>query len=479
MASCLLIALILALSLVPNYSSPAAALSIEDYFEISYEPVEFSKTDIHGDEIFYATIKATATCTNSLPLPVSEAWISGLVTATHQVSGAKVTLNPSYKVTVAPFPNKKGEISQARQDVPLQFPVNSQSGAYSVVGELIEAKINTLIGWLTVTSFLPPSQTMGSVTYTVPDEGDGGEPTPPNTTYISGSFDWQGVATQSFRVLSVDGKCVLAVNEGTKALTRYGQPLRQVSIVREVNPPALPVDAEIIGLTYSLGPGGATFDPPIDLTFAYSQNSIPKGVAEKDLVIAMWDVDAGKWIALDDCIVNTSTHIITAKVAHFTYFTVLAYTKPAVFIISALSITPQEVNIGDEVTISALVTNTGNLEGIRRVTLEINNQVVEIQEVNLASGASEIVIFKISENAANIYSVNINGLSGSFVVKPATIPEAESAPAPTLPAAVPESTPPSTPPPANPFNWPVLCGVIAAVIVIGLLIFFLARRRSY
>jgi hypothetical protein len=315
MASCLLIGLILALSLVPNYSSPVAALSIEDYFEISYEPVGFSKTDIYGDEVFYATIKATATCINSLPLPVSEARITGLVTATHQVSGAKVTLNSSYKVTIDPFPNKEGEITQARQDVPLQFPEGSQSGTYSVVGELIEAKVNTLIGWLTVTSYLPPSQTMGSVTYATPDEGGGGESTP-----------------------------------------------------------------------------------------------------------------------------------------------------PAAFIISALSITPQEVNIGDEVTISALVTNTGNLEGIYRVALGIDSQVVEIQEINLAGGASQVVTFKISENVADIYSVNINGLSGSFVVKAAAT--LEPAPAPT-----------STPPPAKPINWPVVYGVVAALVAMSSLLFFLARRR--
>ena len=301
MASCLLVTLILALSLLPNFSSLVAALSIEDYFEISYEPVEFSKTDIHGDEIFYTTIKGTATCTNSLPLPVSEAWITGLVTATHQ-SGSKVTLNSSYKVTVDPFPNKKGETTQMRQDISLQFPQGSQSGTYSVVGELIEAKVNTLIGWLTVTSYLPPSQTMGTVTYTAPDGdvGGGDEPTP-----------------------------------------------------------------------------------------------------------------------------------------------------PATFIISALSITPQEVNIGDEVTISALVTNTGNLEDIYRVALGINSQVVEIQEINLAGGASQVVTFKISENVTDIYSVNINDLSGSFVVKPV----------------------------ANPISWSVLYGVVAAVVAVGLLLFFLARRR--
>ncbi len=479
MALCLLIALILALSLLPVYSSPAAALSMEDYFEISYEPVEYSKTDIHGDEVFYATIIGTATCTNSLPLPVSEAWITGLVTATHQVSGAKVTLNTNYKVTVAPFPNKKGKITQARQDISLQFPENSQSGTYNVVGELIEAKVNILLGWLTVTSFLPPYQVMDSVTYTAPDGvgGEGGEPTPPDTTYISDSFDGQGIATKSFKVLSEDGKCTLAVNQGTKALTESGQPLEQISIVREVNPPAPPVDAEIIGLTYSFGPGGATFDPPIDLTFAYSQNSIPEGVAEKDLVITMWDVDVGKWIALDDCIVNTTTRTITAKVAHFTYFTVLAYTKPAVFIIGALSITPREVSIGDEVTISALVTNTGNLEGIYRVALGIDNQVVEIQEIHLAGGAREIVIFKITESAASIYSVDINGLAGSFVVKSAIISEAEPKLAPTSPAVGPEDDT-ITPPPNSP-NWPALYGVIAAMVVIGLLVFLLTRRSGH
>ena len=217
----LLTALILALCLVPISSTPVVALNIDDYFLISYDPGEFSKAEIYGDEVFYATIKSTATCINSLPLTVSEAHITGRVTATHQVSGAKVTLNSSYTVTINPFPNKKGEISQVRQDISLHFPEGSQSGTYSVAGELIEAKINTLIGWLTITSYLPPSQVMGPVTYVAPDGGGGGdELTSAGTTYVADSFDWQGIATQSFKILSADGKCTLAVNKGTKALTR-------------------------------------------------------------------------------------------------------------------------------------------------------------------------------------------------------------------------------------------------------------------
>ncbi len=476
MAWRLLVALVLALCLVPIGSSPAAALSAEDFFQISYEPVEFSETEIQGNEVFNATITVTATCTNDLPLPVTEAQITGCVTATHQASGTKVTLNSSYIVEISPFP-QKGETRQIEKTIPLQFPEGSQSGTYTVVGEPTEAKIKVdiLNAWVPVpTSYLPPSQTMGSVTYVAPDGGGGGgggggdgegegvdASTPLGTTYISDSVDWQGIATQSFAVLSVDGKCTLVVNEGTKALTKYGQPLEQVSMVEEVNPTAPPVDTEIIGLTYDLGPDGASFDPPIDLTFAYSWDSIPKGVAEKDLVIAMWDVNGSNWVVLDDCIVNTSIHTITAKIAHFTYFTVLAYTKPAAFTTSALSITPEEVDMGEEVIITALITNTGDLTGSYEATLKIDNVVVATKEVTLAGGASDAVTFKISENVANIYSVNINGLSGSFVVKPAAIPESAST---------------STPPP-KPTNWPVVYGVIAALVAMGSLLFFLARRR--
>ncbi len=143
-------------------------------------------------------------------------------------------------------------------------------------------------------------------------------------------------------------------------------------------------------------------------------------------------------------------------------FIVKAPPAPAAFAAGALTISPTEVGIGQMVTISVLVTNSGNLEGTYQVTLEIDNKVVETQEVTLAGGASDTVTFKISENVARSYSVNIDGLSGSFVVKAAAISE----PAPTL----------TTPPPVKPINWPVVCGVVATVVAMGSLLFFLARR---
>ena len=59
--------------------------------------------------------------------------------------------------------------------------------------------------------------------------------------------------------------------------------------------------------------------------------------------------------------------------------------------------------------------------------------------------------------------VDVNGLNGTFEV----VEEPSSAP-PTPPLA-------ST----SPINWPVLWGVIGGVILVGLIIFLLARRKTY
>ncbi len=116
----MIIALILMLCLFPISASPVAAQSVGDYFSISYQ-TEFSKTTIQGNESFYVTITGIATNKDELPLAVSKASITSRVIAEHQGSGARVTLNSSYTVTIDPFPSKKGEIAQSSVIVPLDF----------------------------------------------------------------------------------------------------------------------------------------------------------------------------------------------------------------------------------------------------------------------------------------------------------------------------------------------------------------------
>lgn len=160
----LVIALILAASL--SLTSPASVLAQNpaDYFEISYG-LSLSKTEIHGDEVFYATAEGSATCLEDLPVPVSEAEITSRVVAEHKVSGAKKTLNSSYTVNIKPFPRNKGDTTEISKVIPLQFPSGSEAGDYEVVGELIQAKVKVLFIWQDVTAYLPRVMPIGLVKY--------------------------------------------------------------------------------------------------------------------------------------------------------------------------------------------------------------------------------------------------------------------------------------------------------------------------
>jgi len=174
----LLIALLLALFLSLAGSFPAAAQNLEDYFQLSYEPVSLSKDEIHGSEVFQATIAGRATCSKDLFVSVTEASITSRVVAEHKAGGGRVTLNSSYVVTIKPFPSKEGDIAEINQVVPLKFPAQAESGDYDIIGELIEAKVKVGIGWLKVTDYLPKKQHMSSVKYIAPESTSEPEPAP-------------------------------------------------------------------------------------------------------------------------------------------------------------------------------------------------------------------------------------------------------------------------------------------------------------
>ena len=89
---------------------------------------------------------------------------------------------------------------------------------------------------------------------------------------------------------------------------------------------------------------------------------------------------------------------------------------PAAFTVSDLIISPPEVALGEEISISVTVKNTGDLEGIYTVTLKINDVVEAIENVTLAGGATKSVTFKVAEDTEGTYNVKVDGLTGSFSV---------------------------------------------------------------
>jgi hypothetical protein len=140
------------------------------------------------------------------------------------------------------------------------------------------------------------------------------------------------------------------------------------------------------------------------------------------------------------------------------------------FTSSKLSISPGEVYTGETVTISVLIINSGDGAGSYGVTLKINGALEATKAVTLNAGASEEVTFSAAKDVAGRYSVEVDGLSGSFTVK--------ERPAPTPPPPSPPTVPPPILPPAAVINWPLIWGIIGGVVVVGIIIFLVVRRRG-
>ena len=141
----------------------------------------------------------------------------------------------------------------------------------------------------------------------------------------------------------------------------------------------------------------------------------------------------------------------------------------AAFTSSRLSISPSEVNIGETVTISVLITNTGNAAGSYEVALKINGVVEATKDVTLNAGTSEEVTFTTAKDVAGSFTVDAARLSGSFTVKEKPAP-------PPIPTPAPTPAPTPTPTPAPMVNWPLIWGIIGGVIIVGVIIFLVVRK---
>ena len=288
---------------------------------------------------------------------------------------------------------------------------------------------------------------------------------------------------------SLDEAIHIIIPHEVTALDGEGNPLTDVEFVAAESVPDPPEDASIIGLPYQLGPDGATFDPPVTMTWSYDPADIPDGVAEEELVIAYYGEGAGEWQELE-FEVDPESDTLSAYIDHFSTFAVIAFsdslppppitsssspllvtpsppqpvtpTASAAFTLSSLSISPLEVSAGEAVTISVFLANAGEADGSYTATLKINGIVAETKEVSLVGGGSETVTFTTSQGEAGAYSIEVNGLPGSFIVK-----EGASPPIIAIPA------------PPGERNWWLTRGVIiaiAAAIAIPLAIRWWRRR---
>ena len=214
---------------------------------------------------------------------------------------------------------------------------------------------------------------------------------------------------------SADSEVRIYIPKGTIGKNSNSKRLNFISIKKQSAPSALPENQKFVCLTYDITPNGSTFDPFAYLIFKYKDSQIPAGVAEEDLVIVTWQ--DGKWVELEGCVVDPVKNTITVPIGHFSIFTVIAHTAAAKFEVTGMTITPSEVYTDESITVSAIVTNTGDLADRYTIALKINNVESQSKRVTLNGDKSQTISFTVTPDTSGEYTVNVNGLSGKFTVK--------------------------------------------------------------
>ncbi len=181
------------------------------------------------------------------------------------------------------------------------------------------------------------------------------------------------------------------------------------------------------------------------------------------------------------------------------YFKVKAPPRPAEFIVTLKSISPSEVKVGEEVTITVNVTNVGGITGTHTVVLKVNGNIKALREVTLAPGESTLITFKIIGDIEGTHHVEVNGQKGTFTVKkeaPPTPPETTTKPtieeakptppetaSPTPPIASETITPTKETTPASPTEaapietrLPYIIAVIIFIAVLAILTLLIKKR---
>jgi len=94
---------------------------------------------------------------------------------------------------------------------------------------------------------------------------------------------------------------------------------------------------------------------------------------------------------------------------------------PAIFRVSDLTVSPAEVEVGNEVTISVVLTNIGDGEGSYTLVLRVNQVVEDTKTIVLDALASTTTQFKVTIEEPGTYDIEIGELSGEFNVKEAPL----------------------------------------------------------
>lgn len=152
--------------------------------------------------------------------------------------------------------------------------------------------------------------------------------------------------------------------------------------------------------------------------------------------------------------------VILATAALVLSMSATASVSEADVTVTNVTVSPESVEVGENVTITATLENTGNTTENVTVVFKINGEEVKSVNVTVEANATETAECVVAEDEAGTYEVTVDGVSASFTVTvpstptPSPTPSPSPTPTPTpdvTSTPTPEVTPtPTTPVPTTP-----------------------------
>jgi len=209
---------------------------------------------------------------------------------------------------------------------------------------------------------------------------------------------------------------------GTVAVDQRGNTLVDISVELR-QPRALPSSGVLVGDVYDFKPDGATFDPPIPISLPYDVRSLPDGIDEEALVIAIFDPTLQDWVPLPSE-VNRDDAVVTSQVSHFSEFAIVAPMPPGNaplitpgFSFSSLTTTPGNPYKGQDVTVTVVASYMGaNAQARTRMFVTLDGEVADETEIVLSPGDHVSVKFTVQPPQEGTYTVEVNGLAETITV---------------------------------------------------------------
>ena len=195
--------------------------------------------------------------------------------------------------------------------------------------------------------------------------------------------DWNHLATLQSTAPRVGGEFGKSTAIGGD-LIMVSEPVADVIVMKEGKVYMFDLEGNLVSTLQSP-------DPTIGAQFGYR-------VATDGEIVVVSDVEA----PVDGVSKAGKVHIFQAGAAAFTS--------------SGLNINPSSVDLGGTLTISVEVTNTGAKSGTHTVALMIDGEIEEEKTVTLNPDETKTVSFEVSASQLGTFSVEIDGLSGSYTV---------------------------------------------------------------